>query len=264
MSAWILTIGDELLAGRVINWNAYWIAKRLTSVGIKVRRILCIPDDKNEIISEIHNAFRSGANIIFTTGGLGPTPGDITLEAISEAIGRPLELNDDAKKYIEKRYQELYELGVVTSPELNESRLKMAKIPAGANVVYNDVGVAPAVIVRLTSDECKLMSGRELVDCIIISLPGVPSEAMYLFEKIVITLRGEKVWIVEDYVDVMDESKIVEILKKVRAEFPQVSIKTYPIGFGQQRMKVISIATSEELARRALNYLKKQIKEMVG
>ena len=267
MSAWIVTIGDELLIGKVLNWNAYWIAKRLSSIGIDVLRILCIPDDKAEIKNAIRDALASNVRYVFTTGGLGPTPGDITLEAISEVTQRTLELNDIAKMYVEKRYKELYELGLVDSPELNESRLKMAKIPRGAEVIYNDIGVAPGVILKLLPEECKEISEGKRnsnEECYIISLPGVPSEAMYIFEKIVVKMRGYKKWLVEDYIDIMDESVIADILEDVRKKYPQVNIKTYPIGFGQQRMKVIVIAQSKERAIEVLNEFKNAIKSKIG
>ena len=250
MSAWIINIGDEILTGRIFNWNAYWIAKRLTSVGVNVRRIICIPDDIDIITETIREGVREGVDYIFTTGGLGPTPGDVTLEGISIALGLQLELNEKALSYIKNRYTELYELGLVKDPEITKARKKMACIPSGAEVIYNDVGVAPAVIVE--SKKTK-----------IIALPGVPSEAMYLLEKIIPKLMAsEGLVVMEDIIDVCDESSISNILEYIRSRHPNVNIKTYPLGFGQKYMRVIAIGRSREGVENALNEFKNMLRRL--
>jgi len=78
LKAYIIAIGDELLTGRTLDYNSHWIAKRLTGLGIEVKKIIIIPDNKDEIIEAIRTALNKDINIIVTTGGLGPTPGDIT------------------------------------------------------------------------------------------------------------------------------------------------------------------------------------------
>ncbi len=247
MSAWIITIGDEILSGRVINWNAYWIAKRLSSMGIKVEKIICIPDDVDIIEKTIREGIKSNITYIFTTGGLGPTPGDVTLEGISKATGRRLELNKKALKYIRARYLELKNLGLVDRSDVDQSRLKMAYTPEGADVVYNDVGVAPGVVITVGSTT-------------IFALPGVPSEAMYLFEKIVPRIRrGAQLEVIEDFIDASDESLIAGILARIRNIYPDVNIKTYPVGFGQRRMKILAIGHSRERILEAIEMLKKSI-----
>ncbi len=242
--AWIITIGDEILLGKVINWNAYWIAKRLSSVGVFVERIVCIPDDLISIQNTIKECLEASVDYVITTGGLGPTPGDITLEGIANALGRKLKLDERALEFIKKRYEELRELGLVSSDEINPSRKKMAYIPEGGEVVYNDVGVAPGVILKVGSTT-------------IICLPGVPSEAMYLLEKIiprVKTVRGLE--IVEDYIDICDESHIARCLENIRNIFPGISIKTYPIGYGQRNIRVIAVGKEKHEVMKALTVLK--------
>jgi len=247
--AWIISIGDELLAGRVINWNAYWIAKRLTGLGIHVTRIICIPDDVEAIKETIVSALQSNVDYIFTTGGLGPTPGDVTLEGIAGAINRKLRLDERALEYVRRRYEELYELGLVEHKNIDSSRKKMAFIPEGADVIYNDVGVAPGVVIR---------HGKTMI----FVLPGVPSEAMYLFEKIVPRIAIEKhVEVVEDFIAIRDESKVSSVLEDVRRSFPDVSIKTYPTGFGERKMRIIAIGTDRERIVEAIHRLKKMLKD---
>lgn len=251
MSAWIISIGDELLTGRVLNWNAYWIAKRLSSMGISVKKIICIPDDKNEIISTIRASISNNINYVFTTGGLGPTPGDITLECIAIALNRNLVLNEKALNFVKKRYLELFSNGLVEKADLDDSRIKMAYTPENSEVIYNDVGVAPAVIIREK-------------ETYIFALPGVPSEAMYLFEKIIPYLKKTaKLITIEDYVEVSDESVVSSAIRKVRDVFSDVSVKTYPLGFGQKTMRVIAIGKNKKRVIMAMEMLKNEIKNIM-
>jgi len=252
LSAWIISIGDELLAGKVLNWNAYWIAKRLNSMGIHVKKIICIPDDKKTIIATVKAAISENIDYIFTTGGLGPTPGDITLESISEALNRRLILSEKALDFVKKRYSELFSMGLVKKADLNDSRLKMAYIPENSDVIYNDVGVAPGVIIKTEQTY-------------IFALPGVPSEAMYLLEKIVPYLKKTvSLTTIEDYIEISYESIVSRAIRSVRKVFTDISIKTYPLGFGQKIMRVIAIGKSKERAIMAMNMLKNEIQKIMG
>ena len=249
MRAWIINIGDELLSGRVLNWNGFWIAKRLTSLGILVERIIVIGDVLEEISGVIKEALEKQIDIVVVTGGLGPTPGDITLEAIAKALGRRLVLNEKALEFVRSRYEELYRFGLVEKPELNESRIKMALVPEGADVIYNEIGVAPGVIIHHMNTK-------------IYALPGVPSEAMYLLEKVIMFLKGrETLTIVEEFIYVKDESSVAESLREVMRILPEVKIKTYPIGFGQKKMLVMAVAKTKEKALKALKLLKELLKK---
>ncbi|MCR8500877.1 MAG: molybdopterin-binding protein [Candidatus Korarchaeota archaeon] len=251
MRAWIISIGDEILAGKVIDWNAYWIAKRLTSIGIQVRRIVSIPDDP-EILAEVIREATSNAELIITTGGLGPTPGDITVEGLCKATGREIVLDPKALEFVKRRYQELHSLGLVDSPNINKAREKMAWIPKGAEIEYNDVGVAPAII---------LNTGLATI----IALPGPPPECMYLFEKIVPRIRPPKeLFTIEKLIEISDESEVAELLLKVRQIYPDVHIKTYPIGFGQNKMQIIVMADTKEKASGALEMLTKLLKTQLN
>ncbi len=246
MRATIITIGDEILAGKVINWNAYWIAKRLTSMGIEVVRIFCVPDNIDAIGEALGSSISMEVDYIITTGGLGPTPGDITLEAISRALGIRLVLNEKALSFVKRRYSELKAAGLVDEDYIDDYRRKMALVPEGSDVLYNEVGVAPGVIIRY---------GKTTI----FVLPGVPSEAMYLFEKIVPMLSRGALQISEEVIEVRDESMVAPILDKIRKMFPGVSIKTYPLGFGQKFMRVIAVGTDMESLHEALNTLRREL-----
>lgn len=255
MRVYIVAVGDELLSGRVLDYNTHWIAKRLSGIGFTVVGASIVPDDKDEIIEVVRRAL-SKADVVITTGGLGPTPGDLTLEAVAEALNRKLTLSEEALRMIEKRYAELYELGHVKEPGTGGERAKMALLPEGGRPIFNEVGVAPGVVVE---------EGGKFI----VALPGVPSEMMYLLEKVIPLLEkpGVVYWSVEDFVDEGDESLVARALREVMGKLPDVSIKTYPSGFGSRvRMKVIASARAssreeaEAKARRAIELLKGEVK----
>ena len=254
MEVYIVAVGDELLSGRVLDYNTYWLAKRLSGIGFTVVGACMVPDEKGEIADAVRRAL-SKADVVITTGGLGPTPGDVTLEAVAEALNRRLVLSKEALGMVESRYNELYDLGHVKKPGAGGERAKMALLPEGGKPVFNEVGVAPGVVVE---EEGK----------VVVALPGVPSEMMYLLEKVIPLLEKPEIVYrsAEDFIDEGDESLIAHALREVMDELPGVSIKTYPSGFGGKvRMKVIastkakSWEEAEEKLGRALSLLKEKI-----
>ncbi|MGQ9729314.1 MAG: molybdopterin-binding protein, partial [Candidatus Fervidibacter sp.] len=113
----IIAIGNELLIGDVLDTNTNWLCRRLTMMGAFVRRAVLVRDDEDAITTEIKGAISRKTNLLFTSGGLGPTDDDRTVAAVAKALGRPLELNEQALKMVERRYRELHEHGFVDSPE---------------------------------------------------------------------------------------------------------------------------------------------------
>ena len=260
MYAYIVVIGDELLTGKTLDYNSHWIAKRLTGLGVQVLRITVIPDDIASISEVIKDAVNRNIDIIITTGGLGPTPGDVTLEAIAKALDRKLILHEDALRMIKDRYEQLFKLGFVSSPEISPEREKMAKIPEGGMPFFNPIGVAPGVLIQYAENKY------------VIALPGVPSEMMYLLEQVLsCILRTRKDVFVktrEKLIEIRDESAIARILEEVMSEIPQVHIKSYPLGFGERvYMRVIGISKAddpekaEKLLEKAFELLEKKLHE---
>ena len=99
----IISIGEELLIGKIVNTNATWLASRVTKLGGKVRRITVVGDDVYEIISAINEAIKRKPNLIITTGGLGPTFDDKTMEALAKLINKPLKINHEIANIIRER-----------------------------------------------------------------------------------------------------------------------------------------------------------------
>ncbi len=132
-TAGILIIGDEILSGRTQDINANFIAKNLTSSGIKLEEIRVIQDEKKTIIEAV-KLFSETYNYVFTTGGIGPTHDDITSESMAEAFNKKYEINSEAYNILEKYYPE---------GEFYISRQKMAKMPSDVELIYNSISAAP-------------------------------------------------------------------------------------------------------------------------
>lgn len=216
----IISVGYELLDGRVVNTNASWLAERISSLGGRVARITVVGDDVGEISSAVREAMRRGADWIITSGGLGPTYDDVTLQGVARALKRTLTLNRRALEMIKRRYEELVREGIVESAELTPPRMKMAMLPRGAKPLENDVGTAPGVLLK---------SGSSWIVC----LPGVPSELQDIFLKRVKPILEKKVrkiviadrWI---HVKGIPESSLAPKIDELRAKALGLHIKSHP------------------------------------
>ena len=237
-TAEILTIGNELLLGIVQDTNTHWLCKRITGLGGRVRRAALLPDDLEAIGAELLQALNREPDLIVTTGGLGPTQDDQTLEAIARALGLPLEEHPEALKIVARRYRELYEQGRVDTPELTESRRKMARLPQGATPLDNHVGTAPGALIQHNKST-------------IVALPGVPSEMQDIWENALqpyLTRIFGKGFYLERtlVVEINDESRLAPILREYQSAWPQVYIKSRPKGFAEGLKILITLAMSGE------------------
>ncbi len=128
-----VVIGDEILTGRTADRNVQTLARTLDSIGVELREVRVVRDDSASI-QEAVNALRAAHAHVFTSGGIGPTHDDITADSVAAAFGVPIDVRADAREILQARYPNL---------ELNESRLRMARIPEGAELVPNPVSAAP-------------------------------------------------------------------------------------------------------------------------
>jgi molybdenum cofactor synthesis domain-containing protein len=135
VTAAVLVIGDEILSGRTKDRNIGYIADYLTAIGIDLREVRVVADDAAAIVDAL-NGLRARYTYVFTTGGIGPTHDDITADCVAEAFGVQLEFHPDAVAVIKERLAK-------TGGELNQARLRMARIPRGAGLVANKVSGAP-------------------------------------------------------------------------------------------------------------------------
>src|SRR5919107_4329286 len=133
VTAAILVIGDEILSGRTKDKNIGYIAEYLTGIGVDLREVRVVPDVEEEIVAAV-NALRSRYTYLFTTGGIGPTHDDITADCIAKAFGVGIDHDPRAVAMLRERY---------TPEELNEARMRMARIPDGASLIENPISKAP-------------------------------------------------------------------------------------------------------------------------
>jgi len=135
VTAAVLVIGDEILSGRTKDKNIGYIADFCTSLGIDLKEVRVVSDDESAIVEAL-NALRHKYSYVFTTGGIGPTHDDITADCVAKAFGVPLDLHPEVVAILKERMAK-------TGGELNEARLRMARIPRGAALVANKVSGAP-------------------------------------------------------------------------------------------------------------------------
>jgi molybdenum cofactor synthesis domain-containing protein len=159
----ILVVGNEILIGDIQDTNTNWICKLINGRGGYVARATMLRDIPEEISAEVRAAIGRGVDVLFTSGGLGPTADDLTVAAVAEGAGLELRLHEKARQMVKERYDEFFEQGVMAQGGLNPAREKMAWLPVGAKPLHNPVGTAPGVLFR---------AGKTSVIC----LPGVPSE----------------------------------------------------------------------------------------
>ncbi len=133
VTAAILVIGDEILSGRTKDKNIGYIAEYLTNIGIDLREVRVVADVEDDIVAAV-NALRTRYDHVFTTGGIGPTHDDITADSIAKAFGVPIDVDPRAVALLLER---------IPKDQLNEARLRMARIPEGAELIANSVSKAP-------------------------------------------------------------------------------------------------------------------------
>ena len=135
VTAAVLVIGDEILSGRTKDKNIGFIADYLTAIGIDLKEVRVISDDERAIVEAL-NALRARYTYVFTTGGIGPTHDDITADCVAKAFGVPIDYHPQAVAILKERMAKI-------GGELNEARMRMARIPQGAALVANKVSGAP-------------------------------------------------------------------------------------------------------------------------
>ncbi len=234
--AWLFTLGNEVVEGRVVNTNASYLGRRLTLLGFKVIGNVSLIDDVDIISNHLRYVVKTyKPMLIVTTGGLGPTPDDRTLEAVAKAFNKRLILNDEALKMIREKYSEI-------NLPMTEERVKMAYLPEGAIPIPNPIGTAPGSWLEIPE-----------LNLVVISLPGVPRELEAMWEGWVekkLRVIGPKIHILEETFTVVGipESTAAKVLKEIQKEYSNVYIKTHPKGHEIRgpKLEVYIMASSRE------------------
>jgi len=202
VTAALLVIGDEILSGRTKDKNIGYIAEYLTTIGIDLREVRVVPDVEAEIIAAIQ-VLKARYAYLFTTGGIGPTHDDITADCVARAFGVTIDHDPRAIAMLRERYVE---------GDLNEARLRMARIPAGAELIENPISKAP---------------GFQIGNVIVMA--GVPTIMQAMLDHVAPRLRtGVKIQVVTLDAGGLPEGVYGTALGEVAKAHPGVSIGSYP------------------------------------
>jgi molybdenum cofactor synthesis domain-containing protein len=201
VTAAILVIGDEILSGRTKDKNIGYIAEYLTNIGVDVKEVRVVPDVEVEIVTAL-DALRDRYTYVFTTGGIGPTHDDITADCVAKAFGVSIDVDPRARALLLTR---------IAEKDLNEARLRMARIPKGADLILNKVSAAPGF--RL---------GNVHV------MAGVPSIMQSMLDEVAPTLKTGVKMLSETVRANCREGDIGGPLGEIAKAHPDVMIGSYP------------------------------------
>jgi molybdenum cofactor synthesis domain-containing protein len=230
-TAAILVIGDEILSGRTKDKNIGYIAERMTDLGIDLKEVRIVADDKAAIIEAVQ-ALSERYAVVLTTGGIGPTHDDITAESIAEAFGVTAPVDDRAVAILKERYDRM-------GTELTEARLRMARIPVGAELIENAVSSAPGFSIRNVH-----------------VMAGVPSIMQSMLDALTPRLPTSTVIRSATIEAGRGESEVSEMLEAIQAEHPGVQIGSYPYHDGKRfTTRIVARSRDDTLLAAAIDAL---------
>jgi molybdenum cofactor synthesis domain-containing protein len=236
-TAALVVIGDEILSGRTQDKNIAQLASWLNDQGIRLLEVRVVPDDRSKIAASV-NALRTNHDYLFTTGGIGPTHDDITVEAIALAFGVAVVEHPEARRILEEYYRD-------RPGGLTEARLRMARVPQGAELLKNPSSGAPGVRI-----------GNVYI------LAGVPHIAASMLEGLSGTLEGGRPLVSVTVGARAAESDVADLLRETEAANPGVAIGSYPF-FREGRYGANFVIRSEDgdLARATGEALSAKLRE---
>lgn len=224
LSAALVVIGNEILSGKVVDTNTPFLAKELRGLGVSLERVVVIPDDLEQIAAEVSD-FSRRFDVVFTSGGVGPTHDDITMDGVAAAFGRPLVEHGELRRAIEN----------FVGKRVNAAHLKMAQIPEGAELIVDDKLAFPTVLV-----------GNVYI------LPGIPE----LFQAKVISLRDRfrtRPYFLRQVLVRDNETLIAEFLNATLVAFPELLLGSYPkLSDPEYRVRLTLESKDESYVDRAL------------
>lgn len=236
-TAALLVIGDEILSGRTEDRNIAQIASWLNMQGIRLAEVRVIPDD-SRVIGDSVLALKDNHDYLLTTGGIGPTHDDITVESISRALNLPVIIHPEAKACLEQYYAD--------RGGVSPARLRMARAPEGATLIRNSISAAPG-----------LRIGNIFI------MAGVPKIVAAMLESLNGTLSGGKPVLSRTVGSWDGESKIAKILQETEKDHTQCKLGSYPFfrnGSGGVNLVIRSV-DREALNRCAEDLISRLLKE---
>ncbi len=245
----IITIGDELIIGQVIDTNSAWIAQQLNLLGIWIRRRVSVGDDADEIRRALDEE-STYSKIILITGGLGPTADDITKPLLSQYFDSPLVVNEEVLKFVKHLFENVFKRPFT---ELNR---KQAEVPANCTVIPNERGTAPGMLFEKNG-------------VIFVSMPGVPHEMKGMMSNKVIPLLKERFsgnYIVHRTLLTtgIGESALAEHIASWEMNLPPEIRLAYLPSYGMVRLRLTAKGSDKSSINTALDKRFEELKEWVS
>ena len=235
-TAGLVVIGDEILSGRTADQNVAQLALWLNLQGVRLAEVRIVADDPGAIGDAV-NALRPSHDYVFTTGGIGPTHDDITVDSIAAALGVPVVVHPDARAILEDYY--------AGRGGLTDARLRMARVPQGAELIANPASGAPGVRI-----------GNLFI------LAGVPHIAASMLDALTGTLKGGRPMRSVTVGAFSPESEVADLLRRTEDEHPGAAIGSYPtLKDGRYGANFVVRSEDEALARRCAAILSERLRK---
>lgn len=202
-TAAFLVIGDEILSGRTREANVNYLAVELSGAGIDLSEVRIVPDEHDRIVTAL-NELRSRHDHVFTSGGIGPTHDDITADAVAAAFGVEISVREDARALLESR-------SAARRIQINDARLRMARIPDGASLIVVDSSAAPGFSIQNVH-----------------VMAGVPSIFTEMVDRVLPTMAAGAPTVSRELRFDVGEGRIADQLRGLAAEFPELAFGSYP------------------------------------
>ncbi|HZV20425.1 MAG TPA: molybdopterin-binding protein [Hyphomicrobiales bacterium] len=220
VTAALVVIGDEILSGRTKDKNIGFIADHCTEIGIRLKEVRIVADEEDAIIAAV-SELRRKYTYVFTTGGIGPTHDDITADSVAHALGLPIDVDGRAVAMLRERYAEA---------DLTPARLRMARIPEGADLIENAISKAPG-----------FMIGNVIV------MAGIPEIMQAMLRAVTPRLKTGPRLLSETIRINAPEGKVAGPLRDCQQAFPDVAMGSYPFSEnGRYGTNLVLRATDKE------------------
>lgn len=255
----ILIVGNEILTGDILDINTKWLCKMVHGRGGTVVRVTVLPDVLEVIAEAVRAAVGRKIDILFTSGGLGPTSDDLTLQAVAAGTEREIVLHPEALEMVRKQYEYFFARGIVSQGGLTPAREKMAFLPEGAEPLLNSTGTAPGVFLQVEQTA-------------IICVPGVPSEQKVIvnqsLKQFLDQVFGEGEALSRRVgVKCGCESLLAPALSRIVEQYPEIYTKSLAAAIGENQeldiiMTITGIGEKESLLNKAFQELCRAITEL--
>ncbi len=249
MKAAIITIGDEILIGQIVDTNSAFIAKSLDRIGVEIHEMISISDNKQHIL-ETFAKFQNTVDLIIITGGLGPTKDDITKKTFCDYFDDEMVINDNVLQHVTKLIEGFYKRAIT---QINKDQ---ALVPSKCTVLHNHVGTAPGMWMKKENT-------------VFVSLPGVPFEMKYLVENEIIpkiVKEYKRPYIIHKTILTygMGESMLAERIENWEDNLPEYIKLAYLPSPGRVRLRLSARGTDKDILEKSIEENVISLSKIIG